>query len=250
VLLIPAIDLHAGRCVRLHQGNFWAETEYRVTPVELLRRYRNLGAQWLHVVDLDGARDGTPMNGPIVAQLAKERDVRIQVGGGVRSAEVIEALISVGVDRVVVGSVAVERPSEVITWLNRFGPERFCLAFDVQLDNAGEPRVCTRGWTYASALTLWDALRNYPVGSMKHVLCTDIARDGTLRGPNVDLYRAALERFPHVSWQASGGVRHTQDLRALADLGLAAAVSGKALLEERMNLKELRPFLPVASSPA
>jgi phosphoribosylformimino-5-aminoimidazole carboxamide ribotide isomerase len=201
-------------------------------------------------VDLDGARDGVPVNGVVVAQLAAQRDVRIQVGGGVRSREVIEALLSIGVTRVVVGSVAAERPAEVITWLKRFGRERICLAFDVLADGAGEARVYTRGWTQQSALTLWDALRFYPGDTVRHVLCTDIARDGTLTGPNLNLYRTALERFPELSWQASGGIRNADDLAALARLGLAAAISGKALLEECITPKELQPFLPAASSPA
>jgi phosphoribosylformimino-5-aminoimidazole carboxamide ribotide isomerase len=249
MLLMPAIDLRQGRCVRLYQGNFGAETRYEHEPHELLVRYRGLGATWLHVVDLDGAKDGVLANRSVIVALASQRAVRLQVGGGVRTAAAIDDLLRVGVERVVVGSAAVERPAEVADWIARFGAERICLALDVRIDSKG-PLVRTRGWTEGTALTLWEAIERYPTGSVKHVLCTDIERDGALSGPNVELYREARQRFPGLAWQASGGVRDAADLKALAACGVAAAVSGKALLEERITAEELRPFLPDASSPA
>ena len=250
MLLIPAIDLRHGRCVRLHQGDFSAETRYEHEPRELLLRYRSLGASWLHLVDLDGAQDGVLANRAVIVALASQRAVRLQVGGGVRSAAVIDDLLRHGVERVVVGSAAVERPEEVAEWLARFGRERICLAFDVRTETDGEPRVRTHGWTQASGLTLWEALGCLPPGSVRHVLCTDIERDGAMSGPNLALYAAALARCPQLAWQASGGVRNAADLRALARIGVAAAVSGKALLEERITPEELRPFLPDESLPA
>jgi phosphoribosylformimino-5-aminoimidazole carboxamide ribotide isomerase len=250
MLLIPAIDLRHGRCVRLYQGDFAAETRYAYEPHELLMRYRALGATWLHVVDLDGAKDGMLANRQVILDLASQPAVKLQVGGGVRSAEVIDDLLRHGVARVVVGSAAVERPGEVAEWLARFGSDRICLAFDVRLDESGTPRVRTRGWTEGTQLSLWDALTLFPPGSVRHVLCTDIERDGALTGPNLNLYSQAVGRFPQLAWQASGGVRDAADLTALAHSGVAAAVSGKALLEERIRSEELRPFLPNASSPA
>jgi phosphoribosylformimino-5-aminoimidazole carboxamide ribotide isomerase len=250
MLLIPAIDLRNGRCVRLYQGDFGAETRYEHEPHELLLRYRGLGATWLHVVDLDGAKDGVLANRAVIIALASQRAVKLQVGGGVRSAEVIDDLLRNGVQRVVVGSAAVERPDEVAQWFARFGPDRICLALDVRIDSGGEPRVRTHGWTEGTAISLWEAISRFPSGTVKHVLCTDIERDGAMSGPNLNLYRTALSRFPRLSWQASGGVRDAADLQALADIGVSAAVSGKALLEERMKPEELRPFLPDASSPA
>ena len=250
MLLIPAIDLRNGRCVRLYQGDFAAETRYAYEPHELLMRYRALGATWLHVVDLDGAKDGMLANRKVILDLASQPAVKLQVGGGVRSAEAIDDLLRHGVARVVVGSAAVERPGEVAEWLARFGSDRICLAFDVRLDESGTPRVRTRGWTESTQLSLWDALALFPPGSVRHVLCTDIERDGALTGPNLNLYSQAVGRFPQLAWQASGGVRDAADLTALAHIGVAAAVSGKALLEERIRSEELRPFLPNASSPA
>jgi len=250
MLLIPSIDLRHGRCVRLLKGDFAAETRYELEPHELLGRYRALGAPWLHVVDLDGAKDGALANRAIIVALASQPAVSIQVGGGVRSAEAAHDLLGHGVDRVVIGSAAIERPSEVAGWIARFGPQRVCLAFDVRVDEAGMPRVRTRGWTAGGTLSLWEAIEPFRAHGLKHVLCTDIDRDGALAGPNIDLYQEAQKRFPELAWQASGGVRDAADLTALARTGIAAAVSGKALLEERMTPEELRPFLRSASSPA
>jgi len=250
MLLIPAIDLRGGRCVRLYQGNFNAETRYDVEPRELLARYRQYGASWLHVVDLDGAKNGALANRTVIIALAAQGGLKLQVGGGVRSVGAVEGLLDNGVQRVVVGSTAVEQPALVKDWLAKFGAERICLAFDVRLNVAGAPEVHTRGWTEGSRTSLWHAVEPFLSVGLKHVLCTDIERDGALTGPNLSLYREAIERFPQLAWQASGGVRDVADLAALERIGAAAAVSGKALLEDRITSEELRPFLPNASSPA
>jgi phosphoribosylformimino-5-aminoimidazole carboxamide ribotide isomerase len=259
MLLIPAIDLRAGRCVRLYQGDFAAETLYPADPRGLVSRYRERGATWLHVVDLDGARDGVAGNRELIAELATAATagssragataLRLQVGGGVRTASAIEDLLDAGVARVVVGSAALERTNEVVAWLERFGAERIVLAFDVRMQAVG-PRVRTHGWTADTDMGLWDAVGRYAMTGLRHVLCTDIARDGTFLGPNLELYRSALERFPHLLWQASGGVSNAADLGALRRTGVAAAVCGKALLVGRIQHEELRPFWPDASSPA
>jgi phosphoribosylformimino-5-aminoimidazole carboxamide ribotide isomerase len=250
MLLIPAIDLRNGTCVRLFQGDFSAETRYDHDPTALLERYRSLGAPWLHVVDLDGAKDGTLANRALIGSLARCPGIHLQVGGGVRSAAVVEDLLAAGAQRVVVGSAAIEKADEVAGWLDRFGPDRICLAFDCRIDELDIPRPRTRGWTEGAGIDLWTALAPFAETGLKHVLCTDIARDGTMTGSNTALYREAVSRFPHLQWQASGGVRDVTDLKALEGTGVAAAVSGKALLESRITSEELRPFLPNASSPA
>ena len=244
--LIPAIDLKGGHCVRLLQGNFDAETRYQAKPLELLSRYREFGADWLHVVDLDGARDGALGNRAIIGQLLAAQTLNIQVGGGLRNTAAVAAMLNAGVSRVVVGSIAIMDTVLVKQWLRDFGPERIALAFDVNLSPQAAPLVATHGWQLASSITLWSALETYADHGLRHVLCTDIGRDGALSGPNLALYAEAMRRYPDIQWQASGGVRHMQDLQALASLGAAAAISGKALLEERMTPEELRPFLPNA----
>jgi phosphoribosylformimino-5-aminoimidazole carboxamide ribotide isomerase len=168
----------------------------------------------------------------------------------VRSAAVVDDLLRNGIDRVIVGSAAVENPAEVRAWIEKYGPEKIGLAFDIRHDAQGVPRVLTRGWTRESKLTLWEAIESYLPNDLKHVLCTDVELDGALQGPAVNLYAAAVQRYPQIAWQASGGVRSAADLAALAALGAAAAISGKALLEEMISPSELRPFLPNASSPA
>jgi phosphoribosylformimino-5-aminoimidazole carboxamide ribotide isomerase len=250
MILIPSIDLRGGRCVRLLKGNFDAETRYDLEPHELLQRYRALGASWLHVVDLDGAKDGRLANRSVIVRLASQRALHIQVGGGVRSAAVVDDLLRNGIDRVIVGSAAVESPAEVQSWLKKYGAEKIGLAFDVRHDAQGIPRVLTRGWTRESPLSLWDAIESYLPHGLQHVLCTDAELDGAMQGPAVGLYQDFTKRYPQLQLQASGGVRSAADLQTLADAGSAAAISGKALLEEAIKPAELRPFLPNASSPA
>jgi len=248
--LIPAIDLRNGRVVRLLQGDFDQETRYELSPVELFARYARAGARWVHVVDLDGAREGQAGNRTIVAGLAAQGGPSIQSGGGLRSSRSVKALLAAGVRRAVLGSVAVGEPGEVMEWFDEFGPASLVLALDVRLDTAGVPRVTTHGWQQQSALSLWDVVRRYLTVGLQHVLCTDVSRDGALSGPNLALYREAMARFPEVSWQASGGVRDAADLKALAGIGVSAAISGKALIEGRMKMEDLQPYLPGASSPA
>jgi phosphoribosylformimino-5-aminoimidazole carboxamide ribotide isomerase len=243
---MPAIDLRDGHCVRLLRGDFAAETRYDVLPQELLSHYRELGASWLHLVDLDGAREGKLAHRATIMALASQAAVHLQVGGGIRDSAAIESLLGGGVARVVIGSAAATDPEQVRIWLRRFGPHSITLAFDVRHDADGVPRCTTHGWQRQTTISLWQALEAYRADAPKHVLCTDVARDGAMTGPNLELYREATRRFPDVEWQASGGVRSAADLRALAATGVSAAISGRALLEESLAIEELTPFLPNA----
>jgi len=246
--LLPAIDLKDGRCVRLLRGDFAEETAYPTTPLDLARKFAAMGADWLHVVDLDGARDGRGDrgNGVLIAQLARESGLKLQVGGGLRTRADVERVLAAGAARAVIGSAALSEPEAVREWLDDFGGERIALAFDVRLDASGAPRIATHGWQRQSTHLLWETLAEFPGAAPTHVLCTDVARDGALSGPNVALYAEAARRFPGIAWQASGGIRDAADLEALASCGAAAAISGKALLEERISIEELQLFLPNA----
>ncbi len=241
--IIPAIDLRDGRCVRLLQGRFDAETVYSTEPSAVLDQYIALGARLVHVVDLDGARAGSQGNARAIADLARARRAALQVGGGVRTRDTVHRLLDAGVSRAVVGSTAVSQPDAVASWLREFGPEAIVIAFDIRLDDMGVPRLTTHGWERQTATSLWDAVAGFLPHGLRHVLCTDVARDGAMTGPNVDLYREAARRFPTIAWQASGGVRDVEDLRTLDATGAAAAISGRALLEGRMQREELEPFL-------
>jgi phosphoribosylformimino-5-aminoimidazole carboxamide ribotide isomerase len=246
VRLIPALDLRAGRCVRLLRGDFSLETRYDADAAELAEKYRELGADWLHVVDLDAAKGDGGGNRDLITQLAARAALKLQVGGGLRTAAAIEQLLDLGIARVVIGSAAVTAVDQVRAWLDHFGPEHLTLAFDVRLDAQGTPRVATHGWQQQSELPLWSAVERFAGSSLKHVLCTDVDRDGALTGPNLLLYREAVRRFPETHWQASGGIREARDLQALAEAGVAAAVSGKALLEDLIPVEDLQAFLPNA----
>ena len=244
--LIPAIDLKSGRCVRLYQGDFDAETHYPVEPLDLARRYLELGADWLHVVDLDGAKDGVGGNVSIIEQLAHLTDLKLQVGGGLRDADSIRRMFDAGVSRVAIGSAAVTHAQDVAGWFDSFGSARITLAFDVRFNEQAIPCLATHGWRTQSQLSLWDAVERFAPNGLRHVLCTDVSRDGALNGPNLELYAQALCKFPAIEWQASGGIRDSADLAALAGIGVKAAISGKALLEGRIPIEELQAFLPNA----
>ena len=241
--LIPAIDIRHGRCVRLLKGDFAQETRYDVDPLELPALYAGLGARWLHVVDLDGAAEGAPVNLDLVRRARERAELRIQLGGGIRERASLERALGVA-DRIVIGSLAVTAPGRVAQWFDEFGPERIALALDVRLDESGEAFVATHGWTRGSQVSLDAAIERYRDAGLRHVLCTDIERDGALSGPNLDLYARCARRWPEIALQASGGVRDAADLQALAATGVAAAISGKALLEGRITAAEMAPFLP------
>jgi phosphoribosylformimino-5-aminoimidazole carboxamide ribotide isomerase len=244
--LIPAIDLRDGHCVRLLHGDFEAETRYATDPKTLLDKYRDLGANWLHIVDLDGARGGTPDNRAVILQLAAQQAIKLQVGGGLRNSALLAQMLDAGIARVVIGSAAITQVEQVRAWITQFGAERITLAFDVSIDDNGVPRVMTHGWQQQSEHSLWNAVDHYVASELKHVLCTDVGRDGALTGPNTDLYAQAVQRYPQIAWQASGGIRNAHDLHALAQVGATAAISGKALLEDLIPFEELQPFLPNA----
>jgi phosphoribosylformimino-5-aminoimidazole carboxamide ribotide isomerase len=243
--LIPAIDLRDGRCVRLLKGDFARETRYEADPVELACRYRDTGAAWLHVVDLDGAKRGEPVNLELVERMRRASGLKVQLGGGVRKRSSLEAALAAA-DRVVIGSLAVSDAATVVGWLAEFGADRLTLGLDVRLHADGRAMIATHGWTQDSALSLDAALETYRAAALRHVLCTDIDKDGALEGPNVALYRECVRRWPGIAFIASGGVRDAADLAALAATGVAAAVSGKALLEGRLSAAEMKPFLPAA----
>lgn len=237
MIVYPAIDLRAGACVRLMHGRFDQVTHYDDHPAARLAAFAASGATWAHIVDLDGAEAGRAVQHALIGDLARAVDIRIQSGGGVRSADDVAALIDAGVARVVVGSLAVSAPDTVADWLRRFGPDRLTLAIDVKAD--GDRYVpALKGWTEAAGVDLWTALDRYPPGLARHLLVTDVSRDGALTGPNLDLLGEIVRRRPDLRVQASGGVASLADLAAARALGCDGAIVGRALYEGRFTVAE------------
>ena len=234
--LIPSIDLMGGQVVRLRRGRFDEAVYYSRSALELAHAWAGLGARTLHIVDLDGARSGRRQNAGIIAKIAGETPLAVQVGGGIRDSATLKAVFASGVTRAVAGSALAENPGLAGRWIEEYGPERLVAALDVS--SGGDPEVMTRGWTRGSGKSLWDLLDRLLDRGLKWFLCTDVSRDGMLAGPNTGLYAECVRRAPQASFIASGGVSGADDLAALAGTGVAAAVSGKALLDGRISAGE------------
>ncbi|HTD27770.1 MAG TPA: 1-(5-phosphoribosyl)-5-[(5-phosphoribosylamino)methylideneamino]imidazole-4-carboxamide isomerase [Xanthomonadaceae bacterium] len=238
----PAIDMRDGRVVRLRQGDYAQETRYALDPLALAKQYADAGAQWLHLVDLDAARAGgytlAGSSNSLLASIKSTTSLRVQTGGGVRSESDVEAILDAGADRVVVGSLAVREPTLVTGWLRKFGAECITVALDARRSADGVWLLPSHGWTEDSDIELESLLARYVGDGLQHLLCTDIARDGMLSGPSLDLYRSLCEIAPGLALQASGGVRGIADVIAARNVGCAGVVLGKALLEGLMDLSE------------
>jgi phosphoribosylformimino-5-aminoimidazole carboxamide ribotide isomerase len=238
----PAIDVRGGRVVRLRQGDYAQETRYDDHAVAFARAYAQAGAQWLHLVDLDAARTGGYGLASLLRRIGSRTNLRVQTGGGVRSADDVQAILDAGAERVVVGSLAVREPATVAAWIARFGAERVAVALDTRQDADGWWRLPVHGWTEVApasgAADLTSMLVFYGNAGLRHLLCTDIDRDGTLTGPNCGLYARIHAIAPMLAVQASGGVRDAVDVRAVRDAGCAGVVLGRCLLDGRLDVAE------------
>ncbi|SMG25896.1 1-(5-phosphoribosyl)-5-[(5-phosphoribosylamino)methylideneamino]imidazole-4-carboxamide isomerase [Cedecea sp. NFIX57] len=237
-MIIPALDLIDGKVVRLHQGDYGQQRDYGSDPLPRLQDYQAQGAEVLHLVDLTGAKDPAARQIPLLQKLLAGVSVPVQVGGGVRTEQDVEALLEAGAARVVVGSTAVKSPALVQSWFKRFGADALVLALDVRIDAEGNKQVAVSGWQETSGTTLEQLVEQFLPFGLKHVLCTDISRDGTLAGSNVELYQEVCARFPQVAFQASGGIGGLDDIAALRGSGVKGVIVGRALLEGKFNVKE------------
>ena len=236
-IIIPALDLIDGHVVRLHQGDYAQQTTYSDNPIEQFASYIQQGAQQLHLVDLTGAKDPSKRQTALIGKIIAATQSKIQVGGGIRTEQDVADLLAVGANRVVIGSTAVTQPDMVQSWFNKYGAEKFVLALDVRIEN-GQKLVAIKGWQETSTLTLENVVENYRTFGLQHVLCTDISRDGTLAGSNVQLYREVCAKFPDVQFQSSGGIGSLADIQALKGTGVAGVIVGRALLEGKFNVAE------------
>ena len=227
----PAIDLRGGKCVRLVQGDYDRETVFGDDPVAMARRWSESGAQCLHLVDLDGAKDGRRVNADAVRGVRKAVSIPLQLGGGVRDAQAIEELLGLGVDRLVVGTAAVKDPAWFASMCEAH-PGRLVLGLD-----ARDGQVATDGWRSTSSVAAVDLLKEFASAPLAGVVATDIARDGMLEGPNIESLRAFIEQTPH-ELIASGGVTTAEDVRRVAALGAGGCIIGRSLYEGLLSLED------------
>ena len=232
--LIPAIDLIDGKCVRLSQGDYTSKKVYNENPLEVARMLEDVGIRRLHVVDLDGAASRHVVNYPVLERLATHTSLVIEFGGGVKSDEDLAIAFGSGAQMVTGGSIAVTDPELFCRWIQRYGPERIILGADVR-----DGRIAVNGWKEESSLDLYAFLDDYVRKGIRKVICTDIARDGMLQGPSVELYKAMGQRHEALEVIASGGVGGMDDIRKLDEAGVPGVIFGKALYEGRITLEEL-----------
>lgn len=246
-MIIPAIDLIDGQVVRLFQGDYQQKTAYTTTPVDLVRSYIEQGAQWIHIVDLTGAKDPSKRQLELIKQMVDIPNSQFQTGGGIRTEQDVKDLLALGVARVVIGSVAVSQPELVSKWFEKYGAEKIVLALDINIDSDGNQYIATHGWQQNSGVTLGQLIEIYEKVGLCHVLCTDISKDGTLSGPNQSLYKSLASRYPEISWQASGGISCLDDIEQLLPniktSGLnnqtpSGVILGKSLLEGRFTVAD------------
>ena len=240
--LIPAIDLLNGQCVRLFQGDFNDITYYDKDPVSLAKYYESLGLSRLHLLDLDGTRDGISMNENIVEQIIDSTNLEVQMGGGLRSKSQIRKWLESSINYLVIGSYAIENIADFNLFLNDEDKRRFIIALDVRTD-ISPPEVMIKGWKESSGMDLWSLIKEFIDFGFNDFLITDIQKDGTLQGPNIELYERCMKLSPGSRFICSGGVSSIEDLIRLRDKSIHAAVAGKSLLENKISQKEIKQFL-------
>lgn len=233
--IIPAIDIIDGKCVRLTKGDYNQMKVYNDDPVEVALEFQNADLEYLHLVDLDGAKEGKVVNWNVINKIQAETALLVDFGGGVKTDKEVSELLDLGISQVNVGSLAVKEPERFIKWLKDFGAENFILSADVKGEN-----VAINGWLEETEFRLFDLVSKFEAHGLEYLTCTDIESDGTMKGPNFGLYKKLKKRFPNLKIVASGGISSLQDLRELQHIKVFGAVVGKAIYEGKIKLEELR----------
>jgi len=237
MILVPAIDIINGQCVRLTKGDYNTKKVYSESPVEVAKTFEGVGLTHLHVVDLDGARANHIVNTKVLEAITTKTSLTVDFGGGIKSAADLQTAFDCGATQVTLGSIAVDAPELVLEWLQKFGADKLILGAD-----AKNRRIATHGWEKDTGLDVIDFVKDYTQKGFEYVLCTDVAKDGMLQGPSLELYYELLEKLPEIALIASGGVTTMDDIYQCAELGCAAAVIGKAIYEGNISLKELEQY--------
>ncbi len=235
--IIPAIDIIDGKCVRLTRGNYGTKKIYSGDPLKVALAFQNACMKKLHLVDLDGAKEGKIKNWETIKKIAKNTNLLIEFGGGIRGEKDIKKLLNLGINRVIVGSIALEESQKLKNFLKKFGKEKIVIAADIKGN-----KVCYKGWRAEAKKELSSFLKDLDRLGVKGIICTDIERDGTLLGPNFSLYRTIVKKFPDFNIIASGGIKNVQDLKKLEKIGVAGVIIGKAIYENKISLNDLKSF--------
>jgi len=232
--IIPAIDLIDGRCVRLTQGDYNQKKIYNENPVAVAKEFEDAGIEYLHLVDLDGAKAKHIVNANVLEAIASQTNLTIDFGGGIKTDKDIQIAFEAGASQITAGSIAVNNPDLVKNWIARYGADKIILGADVK--NGG---IAINGWQETSQLDLMPFLQRYMENGIQNCICTDVSKDGLLQGSAVELYRSILRQFPNLNLVASGGVNSIQELKQLSEVGCAGAIIGKAIYEGKITLNEL-----------
>lgn len=235
--IIPAIDIIDGKCVRLTKGDYDRKKVYDASPVDMAKSYADCGVKRVHLVDLDGAKAGRPVNLATLEKIASQADMEIEWGGGISSSSALDAVFSAGATHAIAGSIAVTGPEVFTGWIRDYGG-RIILGADIKDGN-----IAIRGWQETAALKIEDLLKRYEVYGIKEAVVTDVSRDGMLHGPSFDLYSRLQEDFPHISFTISGGISSMDDIRELDRRSLRKVIVGKAIYENRISLKDIESWL-------
>lgn len=236
--IIPAIDIIGGKCVRLTKGDFSRQKVYNENPLEVAMQFEDAGLKRLHLVDLDGARDGNVKNWKVLEKIAGKTKLEIDFSGGISTQQNLEICFNSGAAYAAVGSIAVKDELILSGWLLSFGPSRFIIGADVK-----DEMIVIKGWTESTSFSVFDLVEKYKTKGVKQFFCTDVNKDGLLQGPSVALYKKIMNRHPSADLIASGGISTVKDLEELREAGCHGAIIGKAIYENRITLSELQKFL-------
>jgi phosphoribosylformimino-5-aminoimidazole carboxamide ribotide isomerase len=235
MIIIPAIDLIDGKCVRLSKGDYNTKKIYNQNPLEVAKEFEGNGLEYLHLVDLDGAKKGEVVNWKVLDKIANNTNLKIDFSGGIKTKAAVEMAFGLGANELTIGSLALKNKDEFLFWISQFGANKFILGADVM-----DEKIAVHGWLETSDLSIFDYLKDYIKYGITKVMCTDISKDGMLQGPSFELYKNILKQFPTLNLIASGGVSNIEDVNQLNKLGCHAAIIGKAFYEGKILLSELK----------
>lgn len=235
--IIPAIDIIDGKCVRLTQGDYGQKTIYNEKPLEVAKQFEEAGLSRVHLVDLDGAKEGAVKNWKVLEKIASKTKLVIDFGGGIKTANDVNIVFESGAAFATVGSIAVKDETAFTDWLHQYGADKFLLGADVK-----DEKIAIHGWLETTNLWVYDFIKKYLDKGVQQIFCTDVSKDGKLEGPSSDLYKNIITECPGIHLIASGGVSSMDDLFKLKEIGCTGAIVGKAIYENRISLTDLKQF--------